>query len=150
MINIKELNIGNYLRVAKEGLCIKKGTIIKINGIDAENKFMEKGLVGVISCHPLDKYQFDGGIWLAYLEPIEITPEILEKNGWRLGKYSSATLEIENKIVVLEFYESGTQLRIFKEAEDEDLQILDIRISGIHQLQNALTLCGIDKEIELP
>lgn len=149
MIDIKELNIGNYLRVAQEGLCIKKGTIVKINGIDAESKFIEKGLVGAISCHPLDEDQLDGGIWLAYLEPIEITPEILEKNGWRLGKYSSATLEIENKIVVLEFYESGTQLRIFNRAVDEGLQILDVRISGVHQLQNALTLCGINKEIEL-
>lgn len=82
-------------------------------------------------------------------EPIEITPAILEKNGWKLGEYSSATLEIENKIVVVEFYESGTQLRIFNRAVDEVLQILDIKVSGIHQLQNALTLCGIDKEIKL-
>ena len=146
MINIKELNIGNYLSVAKEGLCIKKGTIIKINGIDAENKFMEKGLVGVISCHPLDKYQFDGGIWLAYLEPIPITPAILKKNGWE-RRYNRAILKFENKIIVLGFYESGTQLTI-KRAID-DLTILNVKISGFHQLQNALTLCGINKNIEL-
>lgn len=33
MINIKELSIGNYLHVVHEGLCIKKGTIIKIGMI---------------------------------------------------------------------------------------------------------------------
>ena len=146
MINIKELSIGNYLRIAREGLCIKKGTIIKINGIDAENKFMEKGLVGAISCHPLDEDQLDGGIWLAYLEPIEITPEILEKNGWEVNVNN---INPKKWIAVL-----GENAAIIR--GDETFIIIttdggEIRFPFryVHQLQNALTLCGIDKEIEL-
>lgn len=127
MINIKELAVGNWVRFP--------------HGIDKIDELcMWANSAATATNRPVSAEN---------LEPIEITPEILEKNGWRLGKYSSATLEIENKIVVLEFYESGTQLRIFNRAVDEGLQILDIRISGIHQLQNALTLCGINKEIEL-
>ena len=127
MINIKELAVGNWVRFPY--------------GIDKIDELcMWANYAAPATNRP---------VHVLRLEPIEITLEILEKNGWRLGKYSSATLEIENKIVVLEFYESGTQLRIFNRAVDEGLQILDIRISGIHQLQNALTLCGIDKEIEL-
>lgn len=127
MINIKELAVGNWVRFP--------------HGIDKIDELCKwANSAATTTKRPVSAEN---------LEPIEITPEILEKNGWRLGKYSSATLEIENKIVVLEFYESGTQLRIFNRAVDEGLQILDIRISGIHQLQNALTLCGINKEIEL-
>lgn len=145
MINIKELNIGNYLRVAKEGLCIKKGTIIKINGIDSEDKIMEKGLVGVISCHPLDKYQFDGGIWLAYLEPIEITPEILEKSGWEVlvndinPKKWIAYLIEEDALIV----KGGDLVTLNTNTGKE------IPFRYVHQLQNALILCGINKKIEL-
>lgn len=131
MIDIKELSIGNWIKNTN-------GNIGKVIGI--ENY-----------CSVIIRYSNNSTCYSepALLEGIPLTPEILKKNGWRLGKYSSATLEIENKIVVLEFYESGTQLRIFNRAVDEGLQILDIRISGIHQLQNALTLCGINKEIKL-
>lgn len=144
MINIKELSIGNYLRVAKEGLFIKKGTIIKINGIDSEDKIMEKGLVGVISCHPLDKYQFDGGIWLAYLEPIEITPEILEKSGWKISI---------NDINPMMWFAYLDEKAVIVKSSDLVTVITDRGMKTpfkyVHQLQNILTLCGIDKEIEL-
>lgn len=133
MINIKELAVRNWVKFP--------------HGID---KIVDLPYIegkGVCASFAASATLFP--VPVKNIEPIEITLEILEKNGWKLGKYSSATLEIENKIVVLEFYESGTQLRIFNRAVDEGLQILDIRISGIHQLQNALTLCGINKEIKL-
>ena len=148
MINIKELSIGNYLRVAHEGLCIKKGTIIKINGIDAENKFMKKGLVGAIACHPLDEDQLDGGIWLAYLEPIEITPEILEKNGFYEdgdGVYG------DDNSYFIPIYSSGFDTGTWETHIEPTEGIGDFygELKYVHQLQNALTLCGINKEIEL-
>lgn len=148
MIDIKELNIGNYLRVAKEGLCIKKGTIIKINGIDAENKFIKKGLVGAISCHPLDEDQLDGGIWLAYLDPIEITPEILEKNGCFYPK-GSMWMKLDNPYRELWIckHTDGTYWLYSSGDCDKDENFAEIRY--VHQLQNALTLCGISKEIKL-
>lgn len=146
MIDIKELSIGNYFRVAHEGLCIKKGTIIKVNGIDAENKLMKKGLVGAISCHPLDEDQLDGGIWLAYLEPIEITPEILEKNGWEVNvnninpKKWIAVL-VENTAII-----HGDETFIIITTDGGEIRF---PFRYVHQLQNILTLCGINKEIEL-
>lgn len=136
MINIKELSVGNWVKFPHGIEKITNLPYIEFKGRGG----LCAGFAGSSTAFPVS---------VKYLEPIAITPEILEKNGWKLGEYSSATLEIENKIVVLEFYESGTQLRIFQRAEDEDLQILDVKVSGLHQLQNALTLCGIDKEIEL-
>lgn len=141
MINIKELASGNWVYATR---ITKKP--VQIEGIIEREGYGSKGYTFTLRTQDNDLIVRER---MQFIEPIEITPEILEKNGWKLGKYSSATLVLEDKIVVVEFYESGTQLRIFKRAEDEDLQILDIRISGVHQLQNALTLCAINKEIEL-
>lgn len=150
MIDVKELSIGNWVNYRPGWKDEETGQIVYESGTGFPVK-----IEMIYFCHGEGLVQYnDGqnnGIEACDYElfPIEITPEILEKNGWKLKKYSSATLEIENKIVVLEFYESGTQLRIFNRAEDEDLQILDVSVTGIHQLQNALTLCGINKNIEL-
>lgn len=131
MIDIKELSVGNWVKFPY--------------GIDKIDELcMWANCAAPATNCPVS---------VENLEPIEITPEILEKNGWRLGKYRSATLEFEDKRVVLEFTKFGILLRIFvvidNILEDEDFQILDIRINGVHQLQNALALCRIDKEIEL-
>lgn len=147
-MTIKELSIGNYLRVTREGLCIKKGTIIKINEINAENKFTKKGLVGAIYCHPLDEDQLDGGIWFAYLEPIEITPAILEKSGWKVNRGTNIWFAILGENVVI------THSSNMKDDETFIVVIADggeirFKFRYVHQLQNILTLCGIDKEIEL-
>ena len=75
-----ELMVGDLLRVNRDGLCIKKDTIVQVRGIDGDNKFEKMGLIGCANCRPMDKKQFDGGIWIDYLSPIPLTPEILEKN----------------------------------------------------------------------
>lgn len=79
-------------------------------------------------------------------EPIPITPEILEENGWvEMGEslYSCSYKDAE----------FGVQLLDMINMDDYwDLSINDlfvIEIKHIHQLQNALTLCGVDKEIKL-
>lgn len=131
MINIKELSVGNWVRFP--------------HGIDKIDELCRwANSAASATKRPVSAEN---------LEPIEITLEILEKNGWKLGKYSSATLEIEDKRVILDFTKFGILLRIFvvidNILEGEDFQILDIRINGVHQLQNALALCRIDKEIEL-
>ena len=131
MINIKELAVGNWVRFP--------------HGIDKIDELCRwANSAASATKRPVSAEN---------LEPIEITLEILEKNGWKLGKYSSATLEFEDKRVILDFTKFGILLRIFvvidNILEGEDFQILDIRINGVHQLQNALALCRIDKEIEL-
>ena len=40
-----ELMIGDLVRVSKD-VCFKKGTIVKVRGIDADEVFPEKGLEG--------------------------------------------------------------------------------------------------------
>lgn len=82
-MEVSDLMIGGYFRVAKDGVCIPKGTIVEIRGIDADNRLPEKSLRGSATCLSInDEDRMTCGVWAAYLEPIPLTKEILEKSGW--------------------------------------------------------------------
>lgn len=145
-----ELMIGDYARINRDGLCIKKGSVVVIRGIDADNKLEDKGLVGVARCHPLDKEQFDGGIWCDYLDSIPLTAEILEKNGWVSKRDGSGDF-----IYMRENTQGyGSNDMIVTKNIVGNFQMTHGSFNGIsvyyvHELQHALRLCGIEKEIEL-
>ena len=75
------------------------------------------------------------------LRPIPITPEILEKNGWeeRPTGYVFYTdgKRYDNSL----WYIFGSNTFVVNTAE--------FQIKYIHELQHALKLCGINKEITL-
>lgn len=76
------------------------------------------------------------------IRPIPLTPEILEKNGWKSinGKYA---LKIKNtNYVVLEFTEDGIYIYI-----NENTMLFTIKY--IHELQHLLFGLGINSEIEV-
>lgn len=129
VMKANELFPGALVRVNQDGLCIKKDTIVEVRAVDADDKLIEKGLIGSAHCRPLDDNQFEGGIWCEYLDPLLLTPKILEKNGIELsvgpgGLYQGAI--------------SGINCHI-------EFNI----IKYVHELQNALSLCGIEKEITI-
>lgn len=138
-----ELFPGSLVRVNRDGLCIKKDTIVEVRAVDADDKLPEKGLVGAAHCRPLDDDQFDGGIWCEYLDPIPLTAEILEKNGFtRFGTdyiLKEMHFGLENPSIPSNYLDNYW-LRV---------SIKAVHIEYVHQIQNALRLCGIDKEIEL-
>ena len=77
-----------------------------------------------------------------YLIPIPLTPEILDKNGFKdMGFFGK--LEIGPWRLICD---SGN-LAVLHEGREEEY--INIPISYVHELQHALRLCGIDKEIEL-
>lgn len=67
-------------------------------------------------------------------EPIPITPEILEKNGirYQFGHPWWQAAEMEDGVFEIHLTEKSTML-----------------LKYVHQLQHALKLCGISKNIEL-
>lgn len=76
------------------------------------------------------------------IAPITLTPEILEKNGWKSinGKYA---LKIKNaNYVVLEFTEDGIYAYI-----NEKTMLFTIKY--IHELQHLLFGFGINHEMEV-
>ena len=89
------------------------------------------------------------------LEYIPITSEILEKNGWKVkkgfvqhGNFGDGPLMLwhteENKILRNFTHE----LEISDLSTDKGFRVI-IECNYVHELQHALKLCGIEKEIEL-
>ena len=74
------------------------------------------------------------------IQPIPLTPEILEKNGFKNEGYFGK-LDIEDFHVLCD----TKNVAIFHNEHTD----VDIPIMYVHELQHALRLCGIEKEIEL-
>ena len=136
-IKISDLSIGDWVRHTfyEENLQIKR-----IDG-ESERLLVEKGLMSV-SCH------------LDHFEPIPLTPEILEKNGFVRGEYSE--IGVYNEWEIGEWSDPPyVSVRL-----DIDRQVIRVTNRGrdmfiaekevfVHQLQHALRLAGVEKEIEV-
>lgn len=82
-------------------------------------------------------------------KPIPLTPEILEKNGWK-HKYYGIYRQTIGEAVTIDIFPEGCSV------EDERGSQCFYRLryhlpalKFVHELQHALRLCGIEKEIEL-
>ena len=91
---------------------------------------------------------------LSHFTPIPITPERLEKNGWSSdGMYAFLRIDEHRH---LEYYYHEHRLRKYYCGVDEwqnHAKVNDITFAvhcySVHQLQHALRLAGVDKEINL-
>jgi len=132
MINIKELSIGNWVKFPY--------------GID---KIVDLPYVegrGVCASFAASATLFP--VSVKDLEPIEITPEILEKNGFyedKDGVYS------DDNSYLIPMYSNGFDAGTWETHIEPTEGIGDFSgtLKYVHQLQNALALCGIDKKFEL-
>lgn len=145
MINIKELSVGNWVKFP--------------HGIDkivdlpyVEGKGMCASFAASATLFPVSVEE---------LEPIPITPEILKKNGFGNDFYVDEAVA-DYHFVRLEGY--SLHIKELQQGGDDALVTycngsvniatelngeINKEILYIHQLQNALTLCGINKEIKL-
>ena len=77
------------------------------------------------------------------IEPIPLTKDILEKNGWELR----VSPEGEDMLVL-----NLETIKLWWFVKDKELVLIGgshLKIEYIHQLQHALGLCGIDPKITL-
>lgn len=88
---------------------------------------------------------FQGNLSLNEIQTIPLTPEILEKNGWEHfsgSPYSVYQLKAQG----------GYYISLYSCIKGHfEIQIsgLWFEIHSVHELQHALRLCGIEKEVEL-
>lgn len=147
-----EIMVGDYLRVNRERICIQKGTIVRVSEIDSENTFREKGLKGSAHCESMDDTWLSGGVWCDYLEPIPLTPEILEKNGFEcVGKRKYYLIPGDPSLAIQRKPILGAHGNTFFIGHFIEKTIFQgfIELTYVHDLQHALRLCGIEKEIVL-
>lgn len=80
---------------------------------------------------------------IGLLQPIPLTPEILEKNGFNLSRDKSG-------IGILDTYWLGEGIGFRLHSFETDYYQFGLaKIRYVHELQHTLRLCGIEKEIEI-
>lgn len=95
----------------------------------------------------------EGILKLDAFQPIPLTPEILAKNGWEEDNiYADGTIRVFRQTFIDDLY-STTEIRIDQDCYD-DMHLMHegkhfCFVNYVHQLQHALRLCQINKEIVL-
>jgi len=145
--------IGDIVRVGKD-VSIKKGTIVEIRGIDDDMVFPEMGLKGCAACVPIgDPDGVSGGVWLDYLEPLPLTKEILERNGFVAGDSGREYLGYLKYYLFNDRNRCRLALKWYIKENLCEMSLEEapfwIIIKFVHQLQHVLLSCEIDKEIKL-
>jgi len=125
-----ELQIGDYVNY--------RGQIIKVTSLYDKGGSNEVGWSD-------KEYEWVNG---RCIEPIPLTPEILEKNGFEWTTRKSYMVACIGTVrMIWGFYKDC--LSISDHSDDGECQISSLKCKFVHELQHTLRLCGIDKTIEL-
>lgn len=131
----EELMIGDLVQVEPSGMAIRIGTI-------------HKKEVGYHTCQ--NRISF---VKEELLNPIPLTPEILKKSGFVLkpdGWLWCEYAEIEDKnYIFIQFRKGCEEVRLVELNFVNRVLARYEQMHYVHELQHALRLCGIEKEIEL-
>lgn len=123
-----ELMIGDWVKSLKEDHSGEYGQVIDIDHHDT-----------VLLEYQCVNYYTD----VEHIEPIPLTPEILEKNGFtRYGQVYANLQQWVGKF--------GDKRKSFvQDIRTGEWVMNDVWINYVHELQHVLKLCKIEKEIEL-
>lgn len=144
MIKAEDLRIGDLVRVNKND-SIKNGLIGKVTDIDSLREYKEKK--GAITLNTDDGWYW--GIWCCDIEPIPLTPEILEKNGWKKRTEGWYFMMISKYMYLsVEFgYENG--IRVFLKRTTDGLYVKLNVANNVHELQHILWALGLDANLKI-
>lgn len=102
---------------------------------------------GDVICEPLksfpDELDWQEGDDFSWIEAIPLTAKILEKNGWKYNPIIKAYEWQDKAFYISIVLDEKTRIYV---AND---YIFGMALGAVHELQHALRLCGIDKEIVL-
>ena len=103
-MDIRQLRAGNLVTTNGKPAGTTKGGIYKVLDTNSANRLDELGLEGSVNLEILDgEYHTTVGAWLDYLEPIEITNELLKIIGfYELG--NSLVFNLDKYEIYIELY----------------------------------------------
>ena len=148
-LSCKDLMVGDWVIPHFFDSTLKPSKIVGIH----YNSYKGKDYVDWVDCEVWDELCFYD------IEPIPLTPEILEKNGWKhefdkkdyMVKYNLGE-EGKNCWMMWAMKEHNLDIQ----RQDEHLDVYNLKVSKVaipcdyvHQLQHAMRICGIEKEIIL-
>lgn len=142
--------------MALRALNLMIGDWVKVTDDDTDDSFI--GQVKAID--ELENINVQEGEDVAYpysidcLEPIPLTPEILEKNGFVKQGFDGWEIDHKNDDGIMDWMTLWRNDYIRPHLLIKSFVSLlgsfsSFGINYVHQLQHALRLCGIEKEIEL-
>lgn len=126
-IKISDLSVGDLIHHDFYEVDMR---VVNING-EAKRIIAESSSGHGVTCH------------LDHFSPIPITPEILEANGWKRNEEDE----------YMEYYGDPTcSITHTKGTHHYRLEAPEVSVVCyyVHQLQHALRLAGVDKEIVMP
>lgn len=146
MIKAEDLRIGDIVRI-NENDSIKNGLIGKVTDIDSLREYKEKK--GAITLNTIEDDGWYWGIWCCDIEPIPLTPEILEKNGWKKRTEGWYFMMISKYMYLsVEFgYENG--IRVFLKRTTDGLYVKLNVANNVHELQHILWALGLDANLKI-
>ena len=112
-------------------------------------------VVWVGNIHKLAVRGFPSEFYEDEIEPIPLTPEILEKNGFTKSTpppgIHAKCYELDNKKdkYNLTIADYNKYKRLLLNVDSEDSECFNIKCEYVHELQHAFRMCGITKEIDL-
>lgn len=131
-MTIKELMVGDLLKANNDVFWIKKDMIVEITKIVGTKYFDEDEYV---YCRLFGYSKYQGLIICNDLDPIPLTEEILEKN-------------FPNPTDGLSWFPEEGGFNCHTYVPNCEINAFGL-FKYVHELQHALRLCGIEKEIEL-
>lgn len=130
---------------------IMVGDLFSFNG----NKYTIEDIYKCGAIHVEDypeggRAEFITDFILEELQPIPLTDEILEKNGWRLRDDGDKFFPgIWVGSILLRKEEGGFRILAVSDYDDEDTNDTPFVVRYVHELQHALKLKSVEKEIKL-
>lgn len=130
-LKISDLSVGDWV-------LNRKGFPTKVQVITSE---------GNMRCGEDAKPEHSVHIWITDVSPIPLTPEILEQNGFRKnGKYNEWNIGEWNETPFIGVNLDRQSMRVRHFGDDI---FIEYKVLFAHQLQHALRLAGVEKEIEV-
>lgn len=150
MIKAEDLRIGDLVRVNKND-SIKNGIIGKVTDIDSLREYKEKK--GAITLNTIEDDGWYWGVWCCNIEPIPLTPEILEKNGFKVRvsrvyytKLIGYANFLQRNIAIERKRNDWAVFIIYKKTPDS---VLLRHIQYIQELQHILWALGLDANLKI-
>lgn len=123
-IKITDLSIGDWVDIYGKVFRIRKISKVDFSGL-------------------ITLYGASMPYGLGVVRPIPITPQILEQNGFKANEHSDKVYEYNEYNSLVQYFFVNHKLCI------RNSNAIDVEIHSVHQLQHALRLAGIGKDIVL-
>ena len=142
MIKAEDLRIGDLV-IVNENCSLEQGTIGKVSEVRSTPLYKENE--GSIGLKPISNDRWPWGVLCRNIDPIPLTPEILEKNGFNMRE--DTVVYAKNRLGLKPLGDGkGYQVGL------GSLRFLFVKvrvIKYVHELQHILWALGLDAELKV-